>query len=218
MAVLDENPSCYPIDGVVCKHNSSAFLRKSRSSSPVDSESASDSDSSEDSDSSWLDGPYTFAPAGESTPCDEEASSESLASPTLGHTRTPLAQPHNYTSPPRSTTDPPHLPLSFVKSGPNSPLYRRETYPGLPGSSLDIADLTPQIKSLSSHAFAHGGFSDIHWGVLERSSENGRLESVCSYNVSQLPLTKIRIQFRVVVKLLRVLTRQDVDGNRAKKV
>lgn len=46
-----------------------------------------------------------------------------------------------------------------------------------PASSV-VVDLTGQIETLSPHAFAHGGFSDIHMGQWARRTDAGQIETV----------------------------------------
>jgi len=101
-----------------------------------------------------------------------------------------------------SVTAPPIPPPLFIpKRGPLAAIVRRETQPDSPGSPVTgVVDLTHQIKTLSTYAFAHGGFSDIHWGEWEHRLENGQIETT-----------------RVVIKLLRTLSRHDADGVRARK-
>jgi len=79
-----------------------------------------------------------------------------------------------------SVTAPPIPPPLFIpKRGPLAAIVRRETQPDSPGSPVTgVVDLTHQIKTLSTYAFAHGGFSDIHWGEWEHRLENGQIETV----------------------------------------
>jgi len=125
------------------------------------------------------------------------------ASPTGEGSSAPMLQAsHAESLPTFSITAPPTpSPLFIPKRGPLAAIVRREPQPASPGSPVPgVVALTPQIQTLSAYAFAHGGFSDIHWGEWEHRLQNGQIETT-----------------RVVIKLLRILSRHDTDGVRARK-
>ncbi|KIM84883.1 hypothetical protein PILCRDRAFT_817698 [Piloderma croceum F 1598] len=124
-------------------------------------------------------------------------SSDSLSAPLSSITD----EPDEYTSSPHTKPPTPPAPLIIPKRGPLAAIVRSESFPDSPGSPISgVIDLTHQIKTLSTYAFAHGGFADIHLAEWKRRSEDGEFQSI-----------------QVVIKLLRILTRQDVDGVRARK-
>ncbi|KAF4585151.1 hypothetical protein EYR40_001988 [Pleurotus pulmonarius] len=80
-----------------------------------------------------------------------------------------------------------------------------ETPHSLTSPELRVVDLTKCVKTISKDAEAHGGFSDIYMGEWERVHDPEENESGSSTVIT------------VAVKLLRVLSKQDQDGVKARK-
>jgi hypothetical protein len=105
----------------------------------------------------------------------------SSASPTTEDSSAFASQAIHAVSPHTKPLTPPAplVPLVIPKRGPLAAIVRSESLPDSPGSSISgVIDLTHQIKTLSTYAFAHGGFADIHWAEWERRSEDGKIKSV----------------------------------------
>jgi|ERR1700722_2047331 len=94
--------------------------------------------------------------------------------------------------------------------------------------SSPILDLTARIKTTGRNPVAHGGFSDIYLGRMtsESRSEDGSV-LVKTSQVRGLVFAGACIcntiyssfgQCQVAVKLLRVLTKQELDGDKLRRV
>ena len=102
----------------------------------------------------------------------------SSAPPTIEGSSAFASQAIHAVSPHTKPPTPP-APLIIPKRGPLAAIVRSESLPNSPGSPISgVIDLTHQIKTLSTYAFAHGGFADIHWAEWERRSEDGKIKSV----------------------------------------
>ena len=102
----------------------------------------------------------------------------SSAPPTIEGSSAFASQAIHAVSPHAKPPTPP-TPLIIPKRGPLAAIVRSESLPDSPGSPISgVIDLTHQIKTLSTYAFAHGGFADIHWAEWERRSEDGKIKSV----------------------------------------
>lgn len=106
--------------------------------------------------------------------------------------------------------------LSPQSESPETPLSLSSPIAG-------VVDLTKHIKTISTFAVAQGGLSDIYkgeWYQSERDCEGESKEAivvpVCPFCFHQVPWPTLRKQ--VAIKLLRILTRKDQDGVRARKV
>lgn len=160
---------------------SSTYLSLSRSSSTDSSWCSNGSDSgsleswNSDSEASWL--ASSRAPAA----VTDKAGSRS-ASPTRGASYIPQPQSGLVTElPPLLILDQPAPPPPLITAlqGPAAALVRGDTVPDPPAS---VIDLTRQIRTSAPHAFAHGGFSDIHWGEWERPTKDGQTSKVRAHS------------------------------------
>ncbi|KAL0959123.1 hypothetical protein HGRIS_014417 [Hohenbuehelia grisea] len=94
---------------------------------------------------------------------------------------------------------PPSLPAVVIESP--------ETPASLSSPVVGVVDLTKRIRTRSKDPLMHGGFSDIYMGEWEQdafASNDGELGASAELKL-------------VAIKLLRVLSRQDQDGVKARK-
>ena len=80
-----------------------------------------------------------------------------------------------------------------------------------------VVDLTKNVTTISKDVAAHGGLSDIYKGEWRRVRDCG-IEIVPVRRSGTINRRKSLTSFQVAVKLLRVLTWNDQDGVRARKV
>ncbi|KAF8154935.1 hypothetical protein B0H34DRAFT_544357 [Crassisporium funariophilum] len=102
-----------------------------------------------------------------------------------------------------------HLSIPIAPSAAPDSSTPQSDSPETPASAnspiAGVVDLTNHVKTISSCAMAQGGLSDIYKGEWYRIDTNNEGH-------------KIEVVVPVAIKLLRILTRKDQDGVRARKV